>query len=50
MSWGASALVLEPESLRDEIREEAEVILERYVKNIKEEEKFDFKSSEKAEF
>ncbi len=50
MSWGASALVLEPESLRDEIREEAEAILERYVKDIKEEEKFDFKSSEKAEF
>ncbi len=32
MSWGASALVLEPKSLRDEIREEAEVILERYKK------------------
>ena len=32
MSWGASALVLEPESLRNEIREEAEVILERYKK------------------
>jgi predicted DNA-binding transcriptional regulator YafY len=32
MSWGAKAEVLEPESLRDEIREEAEVILERYKK------------------
>jgi len=32
MSWGASALVFEPESLKDEIREEAEVILERYKK------------------
>ena len=30
MSWGSKAQVLEPESLRDEIREEAEVILERY--------------------
>jgi len=50
MSWGSKAEVLEPESLRDEIREEAEVILERYVKDIKEEEKFDFKNSEKAEF
>ena len=32
MSWGAKAEVLEPESLKDEIREEAEVILERYKK------------------
>ena len=32
MSWGSKAEVLEPESLRDEIREEAEVILERYKK------------------
>ena len=32
MSWGASALVLEPESLIDEMREEAEVILENYKK------------------
>jgi len=50
MSWGSKAEVLEPESLRDEIHEEAKMILERYVKDIKEEEKFDFKSSEKAEF
>jgi len=32
MSWGSKAEVLEPEPLRDEIREEAEVILERYKK------------------
>jgi predicted DNA-binding transcriptional regulator YafY len=32
MSWGSKAEILEPESLRDEIREEAEVILERYKK------------------
>jgi predicted DNA-binding transcriptional regulator YafY len=32
MSWGASALVLEPESLRAEILKETEVILERYKK------------------
>jgi len=30
MNWGSKAEVLEPESLRDEIREEAEVVLERY--------------------
>ena len=32
MSWGASALVLEPESLRDEILKETEVIIERHKK------------------
>ena len=32
MSWGASALVLEPESLRDKILKETEVIIERYKK------------------
>ena len=32
MSWGSHALVLEPESLIDEIREEAEAMLERYKK------------------
>ena len=32
MSWGASALVLEPESLRDDILKETEVIIERYKK------------------
>ena len=32
MSWGASALVLEPESLRDDILKETEVIIERYRK------------------
>jgi predicted DNA-binding transcriptional regulator YafY len=32
MSWGSKAEVLEPESLKDEIREEAEVIIERYKK------------------
>ena len=32
MSWGASALVLEPESLRDDILKDTEVIIERYKK------------------
>jgi predicted DNA-binding transcriptional regulator YafY len=32
MSWGSKALVLEPESLRDEIRAEAEAIQEKYIK------------------
>jgi predicted DNA-binding transcriptional regulator YafY len=32
MSWGSKAEVLAPEYLRDEIREDAEVILERYKK------------------
>jgi hypothetical protein len=32
MSWGSKAEVLEPESLRDEILREAEVMLERYKK------------------
>ena len=32
MSWGASVLVLEPESLRDDILKETEVIIERYKK------------------
>ena len=32
MSWGASALVIEPESLRDDILKETEVIIERYRK------------------
>ena len=32
MSWGASALVLEPESLRVDILKETEVIIERYKK------------------
>ena len=39
MNWGATAEVLEPKFLRDEIREEAEVMLERYVKGIEKEEK-----------
>jgi predicted DNA-binding transcriptional regulator YafY len=30
MSWGSKALVLEPESLREEIRAEAEVLLGKY--------------------
>ncbi|MGD9031513.1 MAG: transcriptional regulator [Desulfobacteraceae bacterium] len=32
MNWGSKALVLEPESLRDEIREEAEEIVAEYQK------------------
>jgi len=39
MSWGASALVLEPESLGDEIRAEAKAILEKYIEEIEKEEK-----------
>ncbi|MCD6306399.1 MAG: hypothetical protein J7M32_08940 [Deltaproteobacteria bacterium] len=30
MSWGSHAMVLDPESLRDEIRAEAETMLHRY--------------------
>ena len=30
MNWGSKALVLEPESLRNEIREEAEAMLQKY--------------------
>jgi len=30
MSWGSKAEVIEPESLRDEIRAEAEALLGRY--------------------
>jgi len=33
MSWGSKAEILEPESLRDEIRAEAEVMSERYKRN-----------------
>ena len=32
MCWGSHALVLEPESLREEIRTEAESLLNRYEK------------------
>jgi predicted DNA-binding transcriptional regulator YafY len=32
MNWGSKALVLEPESLRDEIRDEAATLVERYEK------------------
>ena len=39
MNWGSKAEVLEPESLRDEILEEAEVILERYKEDIDREER-----------
>jgi predicted DNA-binding transcriptional regulator YafY len=39
MSWGAHALVLEPESLRGEIRTEAESLLNRYEKEAEKEEK-----------
>jgi predicted DNA-binding transcriptional regulator YafY len=30
MSWGSKALVLEPESLREEIRAEAEAVVGKY--------------------
>ena len=39
MSWGSHALVLEPESLREEIRAEVEVILHRYERAVEKEEK-----------
>ncbi len=36
MSWGSHALVLEPESLRDEIRAEADAVLAKYAKAVEE--------------
>ncbi len=39
MSWGSHALVLEPESLRNEIKGEAEILLEKYVKDIEQSER-----------
>jgi len=39
MSWGSHALVLEPESLRNEIKEEAEVLVGKYAASIDKEEK-----------
>jgi len=39
MSWGPHALVLEPESLRDEIRAEAEMMLGRYEKEMEKEDR-----------
>ena len=39
MSWGEEALVLEPESLRDEIRMTAQTMLERYDREMEGEEK-----------
>jgi predicted DNA-binding transcriptional regulator YafY len=42
MSWGSHALVLEPKSLREEIRAETELMLDRYNKNLKKEEKLGF--------
>ncbi|MBK5102381.1 MAG: WYL domain-containing protein, partial [Desulfobacteraceae bacterium] len=39
MSWGSKAEVLEPESLREEIRSEAERISEIYGKGVGHEEK-----------
>jgi predicted DNA-binding transcriptional regulator YafY len=39
MSWGSHALVLEPESLREEIRAEAEAMLGKYMEEIEKEEK-----------
>ena len=35
MNWGSHALVIEPESLRDEIVAEAEAMLGKYTKGIK---------------
>jgi len=40
MSWGSHALVLEPEALRDEIRAEAEILLNRYEKEREKEDRF----------
>ena len=36
MSWGSNALVLEPESLRDEIRTEVNAVLAKYAKAVEE--------------
>jgi hypothetical protein len=33
MSWGSKALVLEPESLKDEIRQELETMLAEYIRD-----------------
>jgi len=45
MSYGSNALVLEPESLRKEIRTEVEGLLNRYEKEGEKEEKNDFRLS-----
>jgi predicted DNA-binding transcriptional regulator YafY len=42
MSWGSHALVLEPESLKEEIRAETELMLDRYGKGLQKEEKLGF--------
>ena len=39
MSWGSDAVVLEPESLRDEIRSEAEAVLQGYGRRAEKEER-----------
>jgi predicted DNA-binding transcriptional regulator YafY len=39
MSWGSKALVLEQESLRDEIRAEAEMMLHRYEREMEKRER-----------
>jgi len=39
MSWGSKVMILEPESLRDEIRAEAEAMLEKYSEDTEKEEK-----------
>lgn len=39
MSWGSHALVFEPESLRSEIKEEAERLIEEYERGMKVSEK-----------
>ena len=39
MSWGSKALILEPESLKDEIRAEAEAMIEKYAKETEKEER-----------
>jgi len=37
MNWGSKSEVFEPESLRDEIWAEAEMVLGRYVKGVEQE-------------
>ena len=39
MSWGVKALILEPGSLSDEFRSEAEAMLARYDKELEKEER-----------
>ncbi len=41
MNWGSQAEVIEPESLRKDIRSEIELMFKKYVKGVEELERFD---------